>query len=130
MREKFIPYEQMALIQQYSGLPIELGPGAQFDWMKNMYSVPGLVHKIVASAINPVPNASGGYNVGGIDLFRNDPKDYPYAINKDVYPIVSGINPSGCIAQGPFKDSEHWITQLPARYSGIPVVGADNNNPF
>ena len=123
MGKKFIVYEQCTAIQQYSGLPVELSPDMRFDWMTNMNNVPGLVHKVIASATNPTPNTDvSGFNVGGIEVYRNDPKDYPYILNKDVYAVISGISPSGLIAQGPLKDDEHWLKQMPERYSGIPLA--------
>jgi hypothetical protein len=129
MREKFIPYENFMPIQGYSGLPVELQSNARFDWMKNMGNVPGLVHSVIASAINPIPNDEhSGFNVGGIEIYRNDSKDYPYVYNKDIYPILFGINPSGLIAVGPFKDNEHWLTQFPERYDGIPVIENESND--
>jgi hypothetical protein len=131
MSKKFIDYEKFTPIQEYSGLPFELQSDARFDWMRNMSNVPHLVDSVIASAIAPIPNQEyGGFNVGGVEVIRNDPKDNPYIYNKDVYHIVSGINTSGLIAYGPFKDDEHWLKQLPERNNGIPKLGTESNDPL
>jgi hypothetical protein len=66
MREKFISYEQFTAVQQCSGRPVELKADARPEWMKNMSNIPGLVHKVIASAIHPVSwSGNSGYCVGG-----------------------------------------------------------------
>jgi len=68
MREKFIAYEQFTAIQQYSGLAVELKADARPTWMKNMSNIPGLVHKVIASAITQGPcSGNSGYCVGGME---------------------------------------------------------------
>lgn len=50
--------------------------------------------------------------VGGIDVFRLDPKDYHRGVrfNKDHYVVTSG---GVLVALGPFKDDDHWLPDLP-----------------
>lgn len=63
--------------------------------------------------------------IGGIDVYRNDPKDIPkgYLYNKDHYILV--IDPredDALLVYGPLRDNEHWIRELPDLPDDILVV--------
>lgn len=61
--------------------------------------------------------------IGGAEIFRNSPDD-PVKYNKDTYAIVM-IPGSGYIyVDGPFKDHEHWIDEIPNRFAGTQIYTA------
>ena len=66
----------------------------------------------------------GGSNiVGGIDVYRHSPDD-PVALNKDWYAVLpSTEDPTVLLIDGPHKDHEHWIDEIPRRYAGAEVIG-------
>jgi hypothetical protein len=65
-----------------------------------------------------------GRLVGGIDVYRHSPDD-PVPLNKDWYAVVaSGDNPSVLLVDGPLKDSEHWLGEIPQRYARAELVGS------
>ena len=57
--------------------------------------------------------------VGGFDVYRHSPDD-PVRLNKDWYSVVDpGSDSDYLIVNGPQKDSEHWLDEIPARYKGV-----------
>ena len=63
-----------------------------------------------------------GRLVGGIDVYRHSPDD-PVAFNKDWYAVVaSDAHPETLFVEGPWKNGEHWLDEIPARYSGVKVI--------
>ena len=64
-----------------------------------------------------------GNLIGGMDVYRNAPDD-PVALNKDWYAVVSSDQDETMfLVEGPIKDDEHWIDDIPKRYAGVQVVG-------
>lgn len=64
-----------------------------------------------------------GELVGGVDVYRNAPDD-PVALNKDWYAVVrSPHDPTMLLVDGPIRDDEHWLHELPGRYQGVEVLG-------
>jgi hypothetical protein len=66
---------------------------------------------------------SSGYLVGGMDIYRHAPDD-PVPLNKDWYAIVSSDDPDVLVVDGPYKDNEHWLSNIPSRYQGAKVIGS------
>lgn len=64
-----------------------------------------------------------GRLVGGMDIYRHSPDD-PVALNKDWYAIVACDDPDRLVVDGPYKDSEHWVSEVPRRYDGARVIGS------
>ncbi len=61
-----------------------------------------------------------GTLIGGAEIFRYSPDD-PVNYNKDSYAIVQ-IPGSGYVyVDGPFKDHEHWINDIPGRFVGTQI---------
>lgn len=72
-------------------------------------------------------NAVEGALVGGIDVYRHSPDD-PVALNKDWYSVRVGAD--ACLrVEGPIKDREHWLDEVPERYRGIEVLGIRHPEP-
>jgi hypothetical protein len=70
---------------------------------------------------------TSGRLVGGIDVYRDSPDD-PVALNKDWYAVVaSSDDPAILLVDGPLKDSEHWLDEIPQRYACAEIVGALTN---
>lgn len=67
-----------------------------------------------------------GYLVGGMDIYRHAPDD-PVPLNKDWYAIVSSADPDVLVVDGPYKDNEHWLSEIPSRYQGAKVIGSAND---
>lgn len=65
--------------------------------------------------------SSEGALIGGIDVYRHAPDD-PVAFNKDWY-AVRATGDRTLRVEGPFRDAEHWLDEVPRRYQGIEVLG-------
>jgi hypothetical protein len=65
--------------------------------------------------------ATEGALIGGIDVYRHAPDD-PVALNKDWY-AVRATGDVTLRVEGPFRDAEHWLDEVPKRYQGIEVLG-------
>ena len=75
------------------------------------------------SIATPSRLVRSGYRVGGVEIYRHSPDD-PVPLNMDRYTIVTTGDPETLAVDGPFKDGEHWVTEIPARYQGIKVIGS------
>lgn len=66
--------------------------------------------------------------VGGIDVIREDPKDYPKGIrfNKDHYVVTSG---NLFVAYGPLRGEDHWLPEFPLGLKDIPYFELNRNAP-
>lgn len=65
----------------------------------------------------------GGRLVGGIDIYRHSPDD-PVKFNKDWYAVVACDDSCAVLfVDGPRKDTEHWLNEIPERYSGAEIIG-------
>jgi hypothetical protein len=63
--------------------------------------------------------------VGGIDVIRFDPEDHDYGVtfNKDHYVVLMDVaNDDYLLVHGPFKDHEHWLKDIPARFMGVEIL--------
>lgn len=58
-----------------------------------------------------------------MDIYRHAADD-PVPLNKDWYAIVLSDDPNVLVVDGPYKDSEHWLSEIPTRYEGAKVTGA------
>jgi hypothetical protein len=60
---------------------------------------------------------------GGIDVYRNS-RDDPVELNKDWYAVVAipGTD-TMFLVEGPFKDDEHWLNEIPKRLRGAEILG-------
>lgn len=63
-----------------------------------------------------------GRLVGGIDVYRHDPRDRE-PLNKDWYAVVATGDPDMLAVDGPHRDEEHWLRSVPSRYQGAKIVG-------
>ena len=65
-----------------------------------------------------------GRLVGGFDVYRRAPED-PVRLNKDWYAVVDPCDGSeNLLVDGPQKDNEHWLNEVPRRYNGIRILGS------
>lgn len=69
--------------------------------------------------------------IGGIDVIRRDNNDIKigYPFNKDHY-VIFKSTPSGdiLIMEGPFKDNEHWLSEIPERLKNARVLEFNSEN--
>lgn len=63
-----------------------------------------------------------GRLVGGIDIYRHDPRDRE-PLNKDWYAVVATGDPDELAVDGPYRDEEHWLREVPSRYEGAKIIG-------
>ena len=94
-------------------------------------AIPSFAERIPACSII----ASGQYSnaphctydgrvVGGIDVYRDSPDD-PCSFNKDWYRVLDpGDESAVLVVEGPLKDGEHWLDEIPPRYEGAQVIGS------
>lgn len=128
-RVKKISVEQFEKIGQREWRPIEVVGDAVPDFLQGIPEE--RLHRIVASGTLCKCNGlvySGevlpsGLLVGGIDVYRNAPDD-PVELNKDWYAVIQ-ISETDTIllVEGPIKDDEHWIDEIPRRLKGVEVLG-------
>ena len=62
-----------------------------------------------------------GRRVGGFDVYRYSPDD-PCALNKDWYAVVDPDDGDFLWVDGPQKDREHWLNEIPERYDGVRIL--------
>ena len=63
--------------------------------------------------------------VGGMDIYRHDANDVSkgFPINKDHYIIVlDPANDNALLVNGPLKDNEHWLVNLPNLPENITII--------
>jgi hypothetical protein len=126
MRDKYMAYEEFVSIQKFDWSPVCVAGDAKSSWTKNI--PPAVLNSVFASGssasgISIYDRVKGSaFVVGGIENIRNAPDD-PVPFNKDCYNVISGWNSSGLVVQGPYKDHEHWLSGIPARFHGVPTIG-------
>jgi hypothetical protein len=63
--------------------------------------------------------------VGGMDIYSHDPNDVSqgFPINKDHYVLMEDPDSgASLLVAGPYKDNEHWLSELPELPPGITVI--------
>jgi len=70
-------------------------------------------------ASTSIPSAA---QIGGIDVYRGSTDD-PVALNKDWYAVLRNADAGAFLVEGPIRDREHWLDDLPERLRGIEVIG-------
>lgn len=103
----------------------ELREGSIPSWLQGV--PPEKLAKVMASGTQ-MPGVSyssdtvpSGQLIGGIDVYRNAPDD-PVDYNKDWYAVVKGPETdTKFLIDGPFKDDEHWLNDIPERFKGATV---------
>lgn len=127
MRVKKMPLEQFEDVMGREWRPVELRGDSIPDWAQGLPE--SIRHSIMASGTKLSGSSyssetiPSGEIIGGIDVYRNAPDD-PVDLNKDWYAVV--VIPgddSLLLVDGPFKDAEHWLDELPQRLKGIEVWG-------
>lgn len=92
------------------------------EWMQNIPKEK--IHSVYASA-SSIPSMSddGRTIVGGMDIFRYaEPRDQ-VLLNKDHVLIVQdGDGKDKFLIDGPYKDHEHWINDIPKRLIGANLI--------
>lgn len=71
-------------------------------------------------------NYQPGTLIGGIDVYRLSLDD-PVPWNKDWYGVWTEDDPSVLRIEGPQKDAEHWLHDIPLRRLRMPAVGASGS---
>jgi hypothetical protein len=122
-REEFEPIADMRWV------PVALSGEGQPSWMRGIPDEN--VHLVLASGtfIDPRIIQAQGVTisdvVGGLDIYRFDQDDVDkgYPINKDHYLIVMDpTTQDSLLVLGPYKDHEHWLSQLPDLSRDITII--------
>jgi len=80
----------------------------------------GTIYSASAFSSLSIPSAN---LIGGIDVYRKSPDD-PVDLNKDWYAVISVPNDDSMfLVVGPYKDSEHWLNEIPGRLQGAEILG-------
>lgn len=129
IRHKKMTREEFEPIAEKLWIPVTLSGEGQPAWM---HGIPKeIVHLVLASRTyidQRVVEAQGvtiSGVVGGLDIYRFDQDDVNkgYPINKDHYLIVTApITQDSLLVLGPYKDHEHWLSQLPDLPPDINVI--------
>lgn len=122
-----MPVDQFEAVLQRNWRPVSLAGEAMPAYLRGIPEE--LLHSVMASGgMNSGQSYHGraipsGELLGGIDVYRHAPDD-PVELNKDWYALV--IDPHDhtmVLIDGPLKDDEHWLNELPARLQGAEVLG-------
>ena len=126
-RAKKMPREEFEEVMQREWHPVELTGDAIPTFLQGIPEE--RLHKIVASGV-PVSGMvykseiiPSGNLIGGIDVYRNAPDD-PVELNKDWYAVIRVPHTDTLLlVEGPIKDEEHWIDEVPRRLNGAEILG-------
>lgn len=122
-RRKTIPTTEFEEVFQRCWEPVVLVGDAVPQFAEN---IPACCIIASGERISDGFDKSGaGRLVGGIDVYRDAPDD-PVALNKDWYAIISTDDTRTLGIDGPKKDKEHWLDEIPARYAGAEIVGSSS----
>lgn len=126
MRVKTVPRVDFEPVMEFQWKPVELSDESWPDFARSI--PPQTRYRFLASgeANNATPYSSNeitsGFLVGGFDVYRHSPDD-PVRFNKDRYAVVDpGNGADTFLVDGPYKDHEHWLDEVPRRYDGAPVL--------
>ena len=124
MRAKIMRNNEFSAVRERNWTPVELVGDAVPAFLSGIPR--DVAFKFLASGESN--NAVEGALVGGIDVYRRAPDD-PVALNKDWYAVRAGAD--ACLrVDGPIKDREHWLDEVPERYRGIEVLGIRSPGPL
>lgn len=118
MRPKAMPRIEFSDVQDRDWTPVELVGDAVPRFLSGIPR--NVAHRFLASGHHDC--STEGTLVGGIDVYRHAPDD-PVALNKDWY-AVRASGDARLRVEGPFKDAEHWLDEVPERYRHIEVLGS------
>ena len=117
-----MPFSEFKSVLEHSGMPVQVD--GTFSWATGIPNV----HTVMASGIWPSSTPyqsetiSFSYSVGGIEYYRCDCSD-PDDLNKDLYAVVVPPDQNDMLLiDGPKKDDEHWVDEVPQRYKGAPTI--------
>jgi hypothetical protein len=123
MRFKTMARDEFKEVQDRDWTPVELVGNAVPEFLSRVPR--DVAFRFLASGENNA--AAVGAIVGGIDVYRHAPDD-PVALNKDWYAVHACADGSLRV-QGPIKDAEHWLNEVPRRYDGIEALGRKREEP-
>jgi hypothetical protein len=118
MRTKTMARTEFSDVQDRDWTPVELAGEAVPRFLSGIPR--SVAYRFLASGQHNY--ATEGALIGGIDVYRQAPDD-PVALNKDWYAVRAGGDATLRV-EGPFKDLEHWLDEVPERYDGIDVLGS------
>jgi hypothetical protein len=113
-----MPKDEFIEIQRRNWTPVELTGNAKPKFLSRLPAEKAF--RFLASGQESV--ADDDSLVGGIDVYRLAPDD-PVNLNKDWYAVRRAAGDSTLRVEGPFKDDEHWLNEVPQRYVGVEVLG-------
>lgn len=124
-----MPVDQFNEVLKRDWVPVELVGDAIPTWATGIpKEILGRIHasgtgSIVSSAAYKSASIPSGDLIGGIDIYRLAPDD-PVNFNKDWYAVVRCENdPTMLLVDGPIKDAEHWLNEIPKRLKGAEILG-------
>ena len=115
-RPKWIPAEEFAPTQDHDWAAVEVAQ--PFGMLRNVPT--GMQHRLLASGQHNYADELRQQRIGGFDVYRHAPEDR-VRFNKDHYDVYPGAD-GQLRVEGPFKDDEHWIDDVPERYRGVAIV--------
>ncbi len=118
MRPKAMPRIEFSEVQDRDWTSVELVGDAVPRFLSGIPR--NVAHRFLASGQHNY--STEGALVGGIDVYRHAPDD-PVALNKDWYAVRASGDATLRI-EGPFRDAEHWLDEVPERYDRIEVLGS------
>jgi len=70
--------------------------------------------------------------IGGMDVIRWDEKDVKIGrpFNKDHYIVIKSDSNNTLIIEGPFKDNEHWLPEIPERLEKARILEFNSEKKY
>jgi hypothetical protein len=132
MRIKAIARGEFARVMERHWEPVELDDDLLPDFARAIpqqtrfrFLASGEANADIAYSNERIPS---GRLVGGFDVYRNAPDD-PVRFNKDWYAVVDPDDGSDhLLVDGPQKDREHWLDEIPRRYDGVRILSASRKS--
>ena len=129
MRYKKMPSNEFQAIADRNWVPVKLSESSWPAWMRGIprekVEIVLASGTFIDSRILETQGATISDVLGGMDIYRNDPNDLArgFPINKDHYILLLDPESDACLlVAGPFRDNEHWLTELPDLPAEITVI--------
>jgi hypothetical protein len=135
-RKTISKIEFAKIIELYKWAPVKLLKKQYLEIFKNIPEEKIIMMAASGDFAEPIEEMLNGKRisgiVGGVDVVRWDKKDCKigYPFNKDHYVILKSGSREILVIEGPLKDSEHWLTELPKRLRHadvLEVIGKEKN---
>jgi len=137
MQRKIISREKFAkIIKKYKWAPVKLPREHCPTIFKNIPKEKIVIVAASGDFTEPIEEVLHEQNisgvVGGIDVVRWDKNDVKIGkpFNKDHYIVLETESDDILIIEGPLKDNEHWLSEIPVRLEKAKILEFNGENEY